>query len=180
MTNTTEAPTMAAIVDLATRHDRDRADLALIVAALTDEIEETKKRYFQAIKEGVTRCAQSHAPLLEAVRNGEALFKKPKSVVVGGIRCGWAQKKRQLKVDDEALTLIMIRSILPEAAQIPLIMKKESVRLQALEALHDEDLQRLHVRIIPEVDQAFVSPVDTKVQKIVDQLVNEAIEKGGD
>lgn len=173
-------PTMNELVELATAHSADRTALQLAVMAMQEEMEEVKRRYFPALSDLVGACAKSHLPLMAMLSQAERLFVRPKSVVVDQVQIGFETKERKIEVKDEQAIICQIKASVDSDLVPTLVATEESLRLSALKAFDDETLMGLGIAVKPATNRPFVRAINTKVSKLVDAMVTEALGKYGD
>lgn len=115
----------------------------------------------------------ARATLLQAVSDAPALFARPRTRNAHGIKYGWALGKASIAIDDEARTIKLIRSNVPEEQQILLIRVTEKVDRRAVLDLSARDLKRLAIRHVAGEDAPLVSLPKDDLDKLVDTLLAE-------
>ena len=71
------------------------------VRELNDEVEAVKRRYLSAIKRLVQAAGEAHGELHQAIEASPALFEKPKTQILHGIRVGFQKGKGRMEWDDD-------------------------------------------------------------------------------
>lgn len=115
----------------------------------------------------------ARATLLQAVSDAPALFARPRTRNAHGIKYGWALGKPSIAIDDEARTLKLIRTKVPEDQQVLLIRVKETVDRRAVLDLSAKDLRTLGIRQIDGVDAPLVVLPKDDLDRLVDTLLAE-------
>ena len=115
----------------------------------------------------------ARASLLGAVTAAPNLFAKPRTRNAHGIKYGWALGKPSIAIDDEARTLKLIRTKVPEDQQVLLIRVKETVDRRAVLDLSAKDLRTLGIRQIDGVDAPLVVLPKDDLDRLVDTLLAE-------
>lgn len=162
------------VQDCAMQYAREREQLADVVQTLQGEIEALQRRRLPAIRRRVGRAAEAKDRLraaIEAVKDG---FRRPRTQVFSGIRCGYAKQKGQVVIDDEPATIARMRKLLPADQSELLIRVKESVHKPGVYDLTAADLKRLGIRITDAGDAIVIKPTDGAVDKIVAALLKDA------
>lgn len=148
-----------------------REELAAVLSALDDETRALKKKYLVRIRALVGKAKGHRADLLAAVVDSPALFVKPKSRVLHGVKCGYGTSKAKVEIDDEAAVIKRIRTLLPANQAELLIRVEESVHKPAVYDLAEEDLKRLGIRVKEGANVAFVTDTTEAVEKMVEALL---------
>lgn len=151
-----------------------RAVVLSLVQKLQDEIELIKRKHLPAIKAAAEEMAIAHEELFNEVKESPALFEKPKSQIIAGIRVGYKKEKGKIVIDDEELTIELIRKLLPKQAK-QLIKTVESVRVKGvLDQLSAAILKQLGVKVESDTDAVFIKPIGDDIDKFVDALLQES------
>jgi hypothetical protein len=166
-------PAMRDIEARAKAYAEARDTLAARVTALNDELEAAKRAHLAHVKRGVARTAQLEAELKAAVEAAPALFTKPKTVVLHGIKIGYEKAKGGIVIEDEAQTCKLIRKRLPELAE-QLIKVEETPLKSGLAQLTAQQLKTIACQVKETGDQVVVRPVDKDVDKLVTALLKGA------
>lgn len=151
-----------------------KAQEAELVAAVTPIAE----RYRPALDD----IAQEQADLLQRletlVEANPQLFRKPRSIVIDGVRAGYRKEDDVIDWSDEAAVITRIRALLPEQAQT-LIRSSESLVIDAVAQLDAPVLQKLGIRRIAGADKSFVKIGDSDMDRLVKALVADAVARTG-
>lgn len=151
-----------------------RAVVLSLVQKLQDEIELIKRKHLPAIKTAAEEMAIAHEELFSEVKDSPAVFEKPKTQIIAGIRVGYKKEKGKIVIDDEELTISLIRKIVPKQAK-QLIKVIESVRVKgALDQLPADIIKQLAVKIESDTDAVFIKPIGDDIDKFVDALLQES------
>ena len=150
-----------------------RDKLADRVAALQAEIEATKRQYMRGIKNAVRAASEARDKLHSAIEQNPHLFKRPRTLVVNGIRIGIQKGKGQVVYDDPAKLIELIRKHYPERADA-LIVTRETPVKKALATLSVAELKKIGARVEESGDQVVIRATDTEVDKLVAALLRDA------
>lgn len=125
--------------------------------------------------------AAARAELQGLVEAAPQLFVRPRSIAQDGVKCGYRKSEDTLDWEDEASVINRIRA-LPEMAELAalLIRTEESLNVAALSELDAKSRTRLGIRLIPGIDQAFISYTDSDVEKMVKAILADAAKRQGE
>ena len=112
-----------------------------------------------------------------AIEDAPEAFKRPRSQVLHGIRCGYQQNAGRLEWDNPNRVCDLIRKHFAED-ESALIRTSETPNRKGLAERSAADLKRLGVRIVGAGDQVLIKPVDSELERMVDALLQEAREEG--
>ena len=170
--NATDTPTLAAIEPLAKTLATARATLDERVTALQDELTASRNRRLPGIKSAVAAAKEAESALEQAIVASPELFKEPRTIVVHGLRVGFAKGRGKIEWADEATVVDKIKKLFPDQAQV-LVKTVETVRKKALGALKTDELKRLGCVVREAGDHVYIAPVDDQVSKLVKRLLKE-------
>jgi hypothetical protein len=173
MIDQTQSIQLSDIERLCREYRKHYDELAERCRVMNEEIEAVKRRRLQGIKNAVHRANDARSELEQAISVAPHLFEKPKSLVIAGIRVGYAKQKGRLVFDDAGKVVALIRKHLPEQFD-NLVSTKETPLKGGLQQLSGAELKRIGVQIEADVDQVIVKSTDTEVDKLVNALIAEA------
>lgn len=156
-----------------------RADLAILTRSLVEETEQLKRRRLPAIRRAVNRAKTAKEELEAAIDAGRALFARPRSRLLHGVRVGLRKATGKLSWADPDIVVRLIRKHLPDKAEL-LIKVKETPVKKALAQLQAADLKRLGVTVEETGDAVLIEPTDSAIDKLVNALLEEKTEAAGD
>lgn len=169
----------AAAQRLANAHNDTAATSALMNAEIKAAVAPVLERYKDTIDTYAAAEAMAQAELDDLLIKSPALFTKPRSMTVDGIRCGYRKDEDSFDWDDEAAVIAAIKAVAPELAPL-LIRTQESLILDAIAPL-DEDIQRkVGIRRITGVDRRFIKVGDNDAEKITKLVVASAAARQGE
>lgn len=169
--------TLEDLSDLAQTFRQRRDDLAGKIDNLKREIDAITLGALQSIRASVAAAAQAEDELRNAIEAAPELFEKPRTRTLHGIRFGIMTAKARVEIPNEAETIRRIREQLPEEQAELLISVSERVSKPAVADLTVADLKRLQIRVEPPVDEAFIKPVDSEVEKAIKALLGDALKQ---
>lgn len=164
---------------LAARH-RVLTDLAAAQQAqIAQAIEPITRQFRGAIDAAAAEEAEALAELQALVEAAPALFVKPRSITVDGVKAGFRKEEDSLDWNDEAAVIARIENLLPESADL-LIRTETTLVKDALGQLSDAHLQRIGVRKVLGADKAFVAIGESDLDKLVKTILADAARRQGD
>lgn len=164
---------------LANAHNDTAATAALLNAEVKAAIAPILDSYRQTIDTYAAAEAKAHADLNDALRVAPNLFKKPRSLAVDGIRCGYLKAPDSLDWDDEADVIARIKALRPDLAPI-LIRSRESLIVDALPGVDDKNLVSFGIRTVTGVDQHFITIGDNDAEKLTKVVIAAAANRQGE
>lgn len=168
-------PTMHELETLAKAHAKARTDLTNLVTLLNAELDAVKRRRMAKLKQAVAEAAETGKALLDTVAESQTLFRKPKSVILYGIKCGFKKQPGKIDIDNPEQTIKLIRKFFPELAD-NLIATKEAPSKEGLNTCDAATLKKIGVTVTSDTDVAFISDPASEVDKIVSALLKDAME----
>lgn len=159
--------------DCAKKHADHRDQLRDEITALDDDIKAAQRKHIKRIRELARRAKESGDKLLTAIEAAPSLFKKPRSMVLNGLRFGYAKSKPKLSIADEARTIKQIRKHCDKAEQAGLIVCTEKVDKKQAAKLNNHDRRMIGVVAIPGVDGTFIKPIDSDIDQLVEKILTE-------
>jgi len=175
-TKKTPPPEMMAIRTAALR--LAAAHQSLVARAKTQEAEIAQAiapiaaRHLVGMEEIAAERAAAHTELLALVEKSPALFVKPRSLTLDGIRTGYRKEEDALDWADEAAVIARIEALFPDLAAT-LVRTQTSLVVDALSQLEPAQLRALGVRQISGADKAFVTIGDSDVDKLVKAIIGD-------
>ena len=147
--------------------------LATAVEELNGAIEALKRKHLSVIKRRVAAAAEAEAALKDALTESAALFVKPRTVVMHGIRVGFAKGKGKIEFEDADQVVKLIKKYCADMADV-LIVTTEKPSKDALQQLDVAMLKKLGCSVDETGDQVVIRPTDSNVDKMVKALLKDA------
>lgn len=156
-----------------------RSTLTAHVQELNNEIELAKRGRLAAIRRAVARAADKQSELSALIADNRALFDKPKTRVLHGVKVGYQKQPGAIEIADETATLERIKKMFAEDREMleQLIKTTEKPIKDALGELSGDKLKKLGVKVTDDTDKVIIKPADSEVDKIVDALLKGATEE---
>jgi hypothetical protein len=142
------------------------------VQELNDEIEASKRRHMRYIKTFAEEALERKSKLSNAIEESKDLFTQPKSIVIHGMKVGLQKGKGKITIPDEEKTILLIKKVLPEQADI-LIKTEEKLVKPALNNLTAGDLKKVGLNLVESTDEVMIKPTGSDIDKIVNALLKE-------
>lgn len=150
---------------------RDR--LATTVETLERRMEGIRRQYLPAIKVQVRKAKERQAALHEAIKESPELFRRPRTVIMHGIRVGFEKGKGKIEWEDPETVVRLIKRHFPKEQVEVLIKTTEKPLKKALSVLSVGELKRIGVTVEETGDVVVIRPVDSEVDKIVAALLKD-------
>lgn len=167
--------TLADIERLSAAFEDEGACLEEMIATLEADLEAVKQKHMRPIKRQAAAVAQREAELHSAVESAPELFKKPRTITVHGVKCGFTLSAGKLVWDDPDNVIALIRRYRKDDAEL-LIRTTEEPNKDALKSLPAGDLAKLGCRIEGAGDQVIVKRTAGDVEKLINKLVEKMVE----
>lgn len=165
---------IATIEELTLYYASARQLLTQRVQQLQDELEAVKRKHLDGIRSSVNIVAGHHDQLRAALQEAPALFAKPRTRTLHGVKVGFTKQPGKVVIDDEEAVIKRIRKLLPDAQAELLIRVRASVHKPAVYDLTAGDLKRLGITVTNDEDAVVIKPVDGEVDRLVNALLAEA------
>lgn len=163
--------TLTEIEALAQAYAEAHARLSEDVESVEAAIRTINKKMLPILKRRAADAAAAKQTLVSAVDESPDLFVKPRTVLLHGVKCGFAKKKGRVEWDDESKVVERIERLLP-ADQVELLVRTEkSVHKPGVYDLTAADLKRLGITIVGDGDEAVVKIAGSDIEKLVDALL---------
>ena len=162
--------TMKEIEDLTKDFADKRAALAHEMEVLEGAIARLKDSRRAAIRGLVGDLAASHSRLELAVEDSPALFKRPKTHVLHGIKVGFRKEPGKVWFENADQVVKLIRKHLPDEAD-RLIKTTETPVKSALAQLSGAELKKIGATITDSSDAVLIKPADSEIDKWIDALL---------
>lgn len=159
---------------LAGQYADAHALLAASVVELNAEIDTLKRLRLARIRRHVRAAAGCRDGLRAAIEAAPALFSRPRTRVLAGVKVGYAKQRGKVAIGDEGAVIGRIRKLLPDAQAQLLVRVRENVHKPAVYDLVAADLKRLGIRIADDEDIIVIRATDTAVDKLVEALLADA------
>lgn len=169
------SPLMITIADIDARAKNladARNTLQERVSALQDEITSARNRKLPGIKSAVVAAKEAESELEQALLAAPSLFDDSRTIVVHGLRVGFAKGRGKIEWADEASVVAKIEKLFPDQANV-LVKVVKSVRKKALNGLKIDELKKLGCVVHEAGDHVYIAPVDDAVEKLVNRLLAE-------
>ncbi len=153
--------------------------------ALEHALAQAAQPIYQAHRAGIDAAAadeaEAYAELLALVETSPGQFKRPRSLVVDGVKTGYRKEQDSLDFDSEAAVIDRIFALeeFVDLAQV-LVRTERHLNIDALETLEARQRRVLGIRRVFGADQPFISFSDTDVEKLVKAILADAQKRQGD
>lgn len=163
---------MEAIERAARAYAAQRSALGLAVQALEGAFAKAREKFMPAIRDRSGQAATSRRALVDLVEAHPELFRKPKTLVLSGIRVGFKKAPGAIRIADPDVTVRLIRKHHPDLADT-LIKTTDTVVKSALSTLSAAELKKLGVTVTDTTDQVVAQSTDGEIDKLVEALLKD-------
>jgi len=167
--------TLGEIEKLSAEYEDAKRSLDMLVEEIKDRTSELKREFTPRLKALMGKIAKKHETLYRTVAENRDLFEKPRTQIFGTITVGLRKGKGKVQIEDEEITISLIRKYLPKKADILIRTLYEPVK-STISKLPDDELNLIQVDIVGQVDRVVIESVDTTVGKILNSLIKVQIE----
>jgi hypothetical protein len=175
----TTPTTLADIQKRAEALSKTRDTLSALLQALQAGIAVVQAGHMPDIKRVARQITKQHTELQELIRANPALFVKPRTHIVDGLKFGMQKKVGTLSWEDDTKLcdrihgLVATEALTDEQADM-LINVTEKPVAKALEKLDGKILKRLGVTLGADTDEPIIKSVDSDVEKAVNAVIKDA------
>lgn len=174
--NTHTTHDLGSIERLCAELDQSASELESLTANLQADLEEVKAKHLRGLKRQASVVARAEAALVSAVESAPALFERPRTITIHGVRVGFSVSKGKLEWDDEDSVIAAIRKHRKDDVEV-LLQTSVAPRKDALRALPAGDLAKLGCRIVDAGDQVLVKRVAGDVEQLIAKLTEKLVAK---
>ena len=162
--------TMQEIEELTKDFSEKREALAKKLSGLEAAIARVKDTYRGEIKALVSQASESHSRLELAIEDSPALFKRPKTHVLHGVKVGYRKEPGKVCFENAGQVVKLIRKHLSDQADT-LIKTTETPVKSALAQLSGAELKKIGATITDSSDAVLIKPADSDIDKWIDALM---------
>jgi len=162
--------TLGEIERLTKEYAEWRRDLSEAVLVAEHEIAALKRRHVVAIKRKVEAVAERQALLKAAIEDSPELFRKPRTMIIDGVKVGFQKEKGKISWSDVGQVIRLIKKHFAEQAEV-LIKTTEKLVKGALQQLPAADLKRIGVTVSADGDVVVIKSTDSEIDKLVEALL---------
>lgn len=147
-----------------------RQRLADAVAELNLAMAALHREHLPVIKRHLNAAFRHENELRALVEASPHLFRKPRTVVLHGIKVGFEKGKGMVVINDPAQCVALIDKRLPELADTLVITERRPAKA-AIAQLSVQQLKAIGCSVAEADDRVVVRAVDTAVDKLVTALL---------
>lgn len=166
---------MATMLDIEQKtkeYSAAREMVSVIVAEIEAETASIKRRYLARLKKAVQVMAERQAEVKALIEGSPALFEKPRTRVLHGIKVGLQKQKGQITWADEDQVVRLIHKHCPDQVDI-LIKTTERPVKDALQQLTAAELKKIGVTVTQDGDAVVIKGTDSEIDKFVAALLKD-------
>ncbi|HQU78010.1 MAG TPA: hypothetical protein PLU47_00935 [Azonexus sp.] len=179
---------MAVITEIRTAAQRladARRESTTRATALEHALAQAAQPIYQSHRAGIdaaaTDEAEAYAELLALVETSPGEFKRPRSLLVDGVKTGYRKEQDGLDYDSEEAVIARIFALEEFSGLAQALVRIERhLNIEAVETLEARQRRLLGIRTVTGADQPFISFSDTDVEKLVKAILADAQKRQGD
>ena len=162
-------PSLRDIERLAATYAARRAALGDVVRDANAELAAVRARFRRRVAGRAAAANLARDNLLAALQASAALFARPRTRLLHGIRVGWRTRPAGVDIPDEQRTIAAIERQFADTTGY--LRTKTTVLKSALRHLAPAVLKSLHCRPEPAVDAPTVQPADSEIDELAAALL---------
>lgn len=169
--------TLATIEQDCQSYNREADKLDGMIAELEADLETVKRKHLKALKAQAAAVATAEAELHNHIEANPALFTKPRTHILHGVKAGLMTSNGKLVWDMEDADLVeaLKRRFREDDAWRDLVATREVPRKDALKQLDEATLARLGCRIEGAGDVVVIKRTAGDVEKMMDRLIEKMV-----
>jgi hypothetical protein len=149
-----------------------REQLSEAVLVAEHELAALKRQHVVTIKRKIEAVAERQAKLKAAIEESPELFRKPRTMIIHGVKVGFMKEKGKISWADKDQVVKLIKKHFPKQADV-LIKTVETPVKKALAQLSAAELKQIGVTIGETGDAVVIQSTDSEIDKLVNALLKE-------
>ena len=168
---TTEALNMKGIAELCQAYSAARERLSETTETI--RVEQRRALHFRVrfLKARVAEVSAARDELRFAIKENPALFEKPRTRALEGVKVGYRKMPGRVECDEER-AIARIRKLYPDR-EADLVRVRESLIRSALKNLDAKTLASIGVTVIQVDDQVVIAAANDDLDQLVDALLSD-------
>ena len=147
-----------------------RQDLRDRVLALEDAVNKLKKKELPGIKRAVEDAAHCQEKLRSMIADSPDLFKRPRSIIIYGIKVGFQKAKGTLSWADDSAVVKAIKRLFPDGWDGYVKVTEKPLK-EPLATLPANDLKKLGITVSQDTDEVLIKSTENDIDKLVTALL---------
>lgn len=166
---------LAEIEQKTTAYADSREGLNSLVWILNEEIAKLKDTHLPQIRAAAEHTANLKQELHAALSESKGLFTKPKTLIIMGIKVGFAKAKGTIAWDSAEMVVKRIKAMFTDSKERDLYIKTtEKPSKKTLQDLPVATLKKLGCTLNGSGDEVVITPTSNEIDKLVDALLNNS------
>jgi hypothetical protein len=141
-----------------------------IQEAIEDEQRKIQKEFGDKLIQAAKKAGEAKQMVITMLDGAESYFVKPRTITVSGVVVGFRKSKGSYEIPNEEYTIAKIEEQLPDKAGMILNVKTAIIK-KALDSLTGDELKRIGVTVVSDVDMPVVDATDKELQKLIDKAI---------
>ncbi len=150
----------------------DLNELAALVNAFDQQMQLLRDQFTPSMQRIIARIKEDRATLASEIQSAPHLFEKPRTVVLHGIKIGYAKGKGKMEIEDVEATVAKIEKTFgPDAIAYLRVVKTPDK--EALAMVPAGELKKLGITLTDTGDTIVIKPVAGDLEKAAATLLAE-------
>ena len=166
-----EATTITTIAELCKAYSAARERLSDTTETIRVQQRRELRIRIRSLKARVAEVSSARDELREAIKENPALFEKPRTRALEGVKVGYRKLPGRVECD-EGRAIARIRKLYPDR-EADLVRVRESLNRAAMKYLDARTLASIGVTVIQVDDQIVLAAANDDLDKLVDALLSD-------
>jgi len=171
--------TLREIGELCRAYADAREALEEVAEEIRSEQRAAVRRKMYMLNRRIAEVSAAKDALREAVTSAPALFEKPRTRAIEGVKVGYRKMPGRVEFSEESKVIARIRARLA-GREAELIRIKERLDLGALKKLNGPELATIGARIVDVDDEIVIAAAADDLDKLVDALLADGEDASGE
>ncbi len=168
--------TLGQIETACNEYELESAALEKQIDNLDADLAEVKRKHMAALKRQAAVVANREAFLRDLVESNPELFKRPRTMIVAGVKIGFTASAGKVEFTDDEENVIRRITRFLEADAANLIRVTREVNKDAVRNLPAADMAKIGCKIEGACDTVLVKRMAGEVEKLINKLITKLTE----
>lgn len=169
--------TLGTVETACARYDAAANELDAMIDELEQDLDDVRRKHLKRMKTQAGVVAAREAELRSQVEGNTALFTKPRTFILHGVKVGLTESKGKLvwDMEDHELVDLLKRKFKDDDAWKDYVITKDIPSKEALRTLDEAVRAKLGCRIDGAGDSVVVKRTAGDVEKMMDKLIEKMV-----
>jgi phage host-nuclease inhibitor protein Gam len=154
--------------------DSESSKLEQMIADLEADLETVKRKHLTLLKRQAGVVANREAALIAAIEAAPELFKKPRTLMMHGVKLGYTTSQGRVEFEDADQVVKLIRRYYADLLD-EFVRTKEEPSKDALRRLTEPELAKICCRIEGAGDVVVLKRVAGDIEKLISRLIDKMV-----